>query len=293
MVDSIPPDGMAAITGTIDSLDGTPLGYVRMGNGPSLVVCHGSFAAAEDWLPFAVELSNTNAVYLYDRRGRGSSPKAPGDFAIDAEVDDLAAMMALAGPGAAVLGHSFGGGCALSYAARARFPGPVLVYEPRHSITGPVSEGYISEIRHLLTLGDPEVVVRAILDKVIGLPEDDIAAFAESPLWARMLQTVDAFPDELRLLDSLAWRPGDLDRIFGPVWLLVGEDSPILPADREGALRGVLPRLRRVTLPRQGHFAYMSAPAALAQAVRECLQTPHSPTPTTPQASETEDDNDR
>jgi pimeloyl-ACP methyl ester carboxylesterase len=149
-----------------------------------------------------------------------------------------------------------------------------VVYEPRHSIDGSVSKGHVPEIRRVLAGGDRETAVRAILEKVIELPERDIDAFAGSPLWARMMETVDAFPDELTFLDHLTWRPGDLEGITGPVWLLVGDESPILPADREGALRGVLPRLRRVTLPGQGHFGYLTAPAALAREVRECLGSP-------------------
>lgn len=260
--------------GTVISLDGTPIGYLRTGSGPPLVVCHGSFASADDWLPFALELAATNTVYVYDRRGRGASPKVLPDPAVDAEVDDLAAMVSLAGSEAALLGHSFGGGCVLSYATRSRFAGTVIVYEPRYSIDGPVSGGHIPEIRRLLETGDPEVAARVILEKVIGFPEEGVDAFVASPLWARTIETVDAFPDELRLLDTLTWRSGDLDGIAGQAWLLVGEESPVLPADRENSLRGILPGLRRVSLPKLGHFGYLSAPAVVAQTVRECLESP-------------------
>jgi pimeloyl-ACP methyl ester carboxylesterase len=278
------PDGVPAETGTARSSDGTPLGYLTVGSGPPLVVCHGSFATGEDWVAFAVELAEVRTVVLYDRRGRGASPGLPAtggrsgrtSAAVDAEVDDLAAVMALVGPEAALLGHSFGGGCALNWAARARFDGPVIVYEPRHSLDGAVSKGHVPEIRQHLDQGDRTGAVRAILENVVELPESAIDALAGSPLWTRMLETVDAFPDELAFLDHLTWRPGDLDGITGPIWLLVGDESPILPADREGALRGVLPRLRRVTLRGQGHFGYLTAPAALAQAVRECLD-PRAP----------------
>jgi pimeloyl-ACP methyl ester carboxylesterase len=275
------PDGPAAANGTVESSDGTPIAYFRVGSGPPLVVCHGSFASAQDWVQFAAEMARVRTVYLYDRRGRGSSPYVTPDFAVGAEVGDLGAVLRTAGPGAAILGHSFGGGCALSYAARERFDGPVIVYEPRHSIDGPVSAGHIPEIRRLLAGGDKEGAVLAILEKVIGLPSSAIAAFADSPLWERMQQTVDAFPDELRFLDELTWRPGDLDGITGPTWLLVGAESPVLPADREGALRGVLPSIRRISLPGQGHFAYQSAPAILARAVQKCLAAPGTSTPTT------------
>jgi pimeloyl-ACP methyl ester carboxylesterase len=285
------PDDLATAGGAVESPDGTPIAYLRVGTGPALVVCHGSFASAQDWLPFAVEMADTCSVYLYDRRGRGSSPYVSPDFAVDAEVDDLSAVLRIAGPEPALLGHSFGGGCALSCAARERFGGPVIVYEPRHSVDGPVSAGHIPEIRRLLADGEREAAVRTILEKVVGLSASRVAAFADSPLWERMRQTVDAFPDELRLLDRLAWRPGDLDDIAGPTWLLVGEESPVLPADREDALRGILPGLRKVTLRGQGHFAYLSAPRALARAVRECLGAPD--TAPTPVFETDKDDHDR
>lgn len=147
----------------VTSPDGTRLGCARVGHGPPLVVCHGSFAGASDWLPFARELADTRTVHLYDRRGRGASTDGPPDAAVDAEVDDLAAVMAQVGPDAALLGHSFGGGCALAYAARRRFPGPVVVYEPRHSIDRPVGRGRVAEIRRVLATSGRDVAVRAVL----------------------------------------------------------------------------------------------------------------------------------
>lgn len=269
-------DGVEPTSGAVQSPDGTAIGYQRLGSGPPLVVCHGSFAGASDWLPLARQLAADHTVYVYDRRGRGASPLVRSRTSATAEVDDLAAVMALAGPDAALLGHSFGGGCALAYAARDGFAGTSIVYEPRHAIDGPVSAGQIPAIRRVLDDSGREAAVRLILETVIGLPAGDIQAFESSPLWARMLDTVDAFPDELELLDSLTWRPGDLDRISGPVWLLVGETSPILPADREGSLRGVLPGIRRVTLAGQGHFGYVTDPTAVARAVRTCLNEEHA-----------------
>jgi pimeloyl-ACP methyl ester carboxylesterase len=276
------PGDVTPESGRVQSSDGTRIAYWRLGSGLPLVVCHGSFASAQDWLAFASAMADVRTVYVYDRRGRGSSPRVIAESAVDAEVDDLAAVLAVAGTDAAILGHSFGGGCALSCAARVRAQGPVIVYEPRHSIDGPVSGGHIPEIRRVLATGDKELAVRTILEKVVELPPSAVSALAESPLWHRMVQTVDAFPDELRLLDELAWRPGDLNGIAGPTWLLVGTQSPVLPADREGALRAVLPGLRRLDLAGQGHFGYQSAPGVLADVVKQCLDAAADSVPRSP-----------
>lgn len=262
--------------GAVLSPDGTSIGYRRIGTGPAIVVCHGSFATADDWASFATELADDHTVYLYDRRGRGTSPRVESHPSVQAEVEDLAAVMTVSGEGAALLGHSFGGGCVLAYAARVGFTGPVIVYEPRHSIDGPVSRGRIPQVEAAMATGGPEAALHTVLTEIIGLPDSDIRSFADSPLWPRMLATIDAFIDEVRLLDTLSWTPGDLDRISGPTWLLVGEETRVLDADREGALRSVLPAIEKVAVPGIGHFGYATAPARLADAVRSCLDTADS-----------------
>ncbi len=258
--------------GTVTSTDGTVLSYQRLGDGAPLVVCHGSFATARDWLPFAERMAQTRTVFLYDRRGRGGSPAAP-DFAVDAELADLAAMIGLAGPGTALLGHSFGGGCALALAARIGFSGPLIVYEPRHSTRGPVSRGHIPDIRRLLSAGDVDGATEYALAHVVGLSAAAVAGLLGGPLWARFRQTIGAFPNELRLLDDLAWQPGDLNAIAGPCTLLTGGNSLVLPdaSSPDIALRTLLPAIRARTIPGQGHFAYSAAPALLADIVDACL----------------------
>jgi pimeloyl-ACP methyl ester carboxylesterase len=246
---------------------------MRLGSGAPLVVCHGSFCTAREWLGVAEHLANTRNVFLYDRRGRALSPYIAADFAIDAEADDLAVMVGLAGPGTAVLGHSFGGGCALRFAERVRFSGPLVLYEPRHSLGGPVSRGHTPPIEKLIAAGDRDGALHFVMSHVVGLPAQAIVVFRQSPQWELMCQTIDSFPKEVRLLDSLNWQAGDLDGISGEVTLLLGERSH-LPSDeiaRDEALRSLLPKMRTVRIPGQGHFAYAAAPALLADIVKGCL----------------------
>ena len=270
------PESLPTKRGSVLSSDGTALAYVCIGTGAPLVVCHGAFSMAQDWVPFAVEMGVTHSVYLYDRRGRGASPYVGVDFAIDAEVDDLAAMVELAGPQTAVLGHSFGGGCALSFAARNRFSGSLIVYEPRHSVREAVSRGHIPAIKRLTAAGDKDAAAQYVMSHVIGMPAQAIAGFRQSPLWDVTCRTVDAFPNELRFLDSLTWQPGDLNGIASAPTLLVGERSPVFPDDisPDAALRSLLPAMRTVSIPGQGHLAFAADPALLADIVSRCLHRP-------------------
>jgi pimeloyl-ACP methyl ester carboxylesterase len=257
----------------ISAPDGTSLAILKLGGGAPLVICHGAFTMAQDWLPFVHEMAKTRTVYLYDRRGRGGSISANADFAIDAEVDDLATVVAFAGADAAILGHSFGGACALSYAAREGFSGPLIVYEPPHAALGPVSRGHIAEIERIIATGDLDAATQFAIGQVVGMPPPAIAGFRESPLWEAMSQTVTAFPKELRLLDSLVWNDGDLGAIAGATTLLIGEDSPVLPEaiSPVAALQALLPAMRTKAIPGQGHVAYLFAPVLLAEIVGQCL----------------------
>ena len=130
------PEADLSVThGSVISPDGTSLGFLRLGSGSPLVVCHRAFTMAQDWLPFAARMAASHTVYLYERRGRGISPNVSDDFAIDAEVEDLGAIVASIGLDAAILGHSFGGACALAYAARGSIATPgglTYWYDKRH-----------------------------------------------------------------------------------------------------------------------------------------------------------------
>jgi pimeloyl-ACP methyl ester carboxylesterase len=121
------PSQMA--TGSVVSLDGTPIGYLRVGHGPSVVLLHGSMESARSHTRLALSLADAFTVYLPDRRGRGmSGPYGPG-YGVRTEVEDLDAVLAESGA-QMVFGVSAGGLTALE-AARAR-PAirKVAVYEP-------------------------------------------------------------------------------------------------------------------------------------------------------------------
>lgn len=63
---------------TIESADGTAIGYRKLGSGSPIVLVHGSISTGEQWLPVAGHLANSHTVYIMDRRGRGLSGDAEG-----------------------------------------------------------------------------------------------------------------------------------------------------------------------------------------------------------------------
>jgi pimeloyl-ACP methyl ester carboxylesterase len=84
-------------TGSVTSADGTTIGYLRVGQGPAVVVLHGSNESARSHTKLAMALADAFTVYLPDRRGRGlSGPHQPG-HSMRTEIEDLAAVLAESG----------------------------------------------------------------------------------------------------------------------------------------------------------------------------------------------------
>ena len=66
-------------SGRVTSRDGTPIGYLKTGHGPAIVIMHGSMESARSHTLLAQALAGEFTVYLPDRRGRGmSGPHRPG-----------------------------------------------------------------------------------------------------------------------------------------------------------------------------------------------------------------------
>jgi pimeloyl-ACP methyl ester carboxylesterase len=102
----------------VTSSDGTAIAYERAGAGPALVLVDPAlgYRGFDNVRGLGERLSGDFAVYSYERRGRGDS----GDtlpYAIEREVEDLAAVIAEAGGRACVYGFSSGALLALQAAA--------------------------------------------------------------------------------------------------------------------------------------------------------------------------------
>ncbi len=259
--------------GTVTSADGTRLAYTRFGRGTPLVVCYGAYTVADDWADFARELGEQHTVYVYDRRGHGRSPYAGKPYTMTCEVEDLAAMMAVAGKDAALLGHSFGGGCALAYALRENFRGRVILYEPVHSVPRLLSRGYLPEFEKLVAAGDMAKATEFGLVNIARAPHGLMESFKQSPLWPAMMQQTPAFLNEVRFLDTTTWTPEQLRALPCRTWLLLGSLTQWDPSE-VSTTASLVDRIPGVTLypvMGQAHFAHQKNPAQLSRLVARCL----------------------
>ena len=179
-------------TGVVASADGTPIGYLRVGRGPAVVLLHGSNQSARSHTQLAQALAGEFTVYLPDRRGRGmSGPHRPGHN-MRTEVEDLHAVVAHAGA-QKVFGVSVSALIALQAARTTPAIGQVAVYEP--ALLMDTSGRYTSWVRRF----DQEMArgqtSAALITSIRGL---DLAplAFRILPRWLLAAATDAAMKKE-------------------------------------------------------------------------------------------------
>ena len=257
---------------TVTSQDSTIIAFDALGSGPALILVDGAtcYRDAGPMRPLAALMADSFTVYVYDRRGRGAS----GDtmpFAVDREIDDIAALIQLAGGNAALFGMSSGG--ALVIAAAAQLDGPVselAVYEVPVSIDlDPVVIAYSRNLAAALASGHRGDAMALFLARV-GMPAEQISGMRRTPMWAGFEAIAPTLAyDDAVLGDGLL--PYDrIEAIQVPAVVLSGEFAPEFIRESARALATALPNGRHVELPGQSHDVDL---AVLAAALHRSLDS--------------------
>jgi pimeloyl-ACP methyl ester carboxylesterase len=221
-----------AITHTT-SADGTRIAYERRGHGPPLIVVGGATCDRARMRPVSEELARDFTVINYDRRGRGDS----GDtrpYAVEREVDDVAALIDQAGGSASVYGHSSGAALALHAAARALSIDKLILHEPPFS---PDQEEHRREarehgerLRALLEEGRRGDTVELFFT-MVGMPPEMVAEMRRNdPAWAGLEALAPTLAYDSEVMGDVGRGgtvPFDLaGRVTAPTLVLVGGASP-------------------------------------------------------------------
>jgi pimeloyl-ACP methyl ester carboxylesterase len=175
------------VVNTVTSRDGTRIAYERAGTGPALIAVDaaGSYSGFRPF-PAPVELLAPHfTVYTYDRRGRGASTDTP-PYAVEREVEDLAALIEAAGGSAFVYAFSSGGLLALHAAASGlAIPKLALFEPPLEPREAPQGESeFTAELSKLVAAGRRRDAVE-LFNRGIGVPEEVIAQMTPE-VWAAL-----------------------------------------------------------------------------------------------------------
>jgi len=257
---------------------GATLNYRTAGDGPPLVLVHGSATDLTTWDGVIDELARDHRVIAYDRRGYGRSRHRPvRDHRVHAS--DLAAVLRqLAGQLATVVGWSSGGNIAIATAAAhpELFSALAVVEAPFHGM------------RH----ADRHVLATALLLKLTQLRGRRIEAAEVFYRFGSALRSggnsYDQAPEHIRgnlranAEPVLAeWDPHPfgvmhehvplraVTAIPVPVTWILGEESSTWIAGLHDRVARRRPDISTVRVPGAGHLVHLDRPAEFIAAVRQ------------------------
>lgn len=269
------------------AVNGTNLFYAEEGTGMPCLLLHGGPGLDHhEFVPWLSPLATSARLIYLDHRGNGLSQRIPPEqFTTDAVVEDVEALrQALGSEQIAVLGHSFGGFIALSYALA--YPSAVsrLIIScsaPSYDIGAEVEE-------QLAAFDNPQVAAAFARENEIQSDEDMRAVILdELPFYFA------TYPDEIRqvaedwakrTLYSAAlsswWsvhqmplydvRPR-LGELTMPTLILAGQYDRVCSLNQARIMEQGIPGARLVVFEKSGHMPQMEEPARYIQVVRDFL----------------------
>ena len=202
---------------TVRSADGTAIAYEDVGAGPPLVLVHGSVSDRTYWAPVVPALAERFTVMSIDRRGRGDSGDAPS-YAVEREAEDIAAVVDAVGEPVHLVGHSYGGLCALESAPRTANLAALTLYEPAIVAGGTIPEDLVTHLDALIAAGERDAAVELMMGELVGLPADVLVELrADRAAWQPMADSVHTLPRELRTVAAFVFTATRYSGI-APVW---------------------------------------------------------------------------
>ncbi|GLY34584.1 alpha/beta hydrolase [Amycolatopsis sp. NBRC 101858] len=256
----------------ISAADGTEIAYTRAGSGPALVLVDGAMcyrgSSPNDAL--AKELATRFTVYTYDRRGRGESADT-GPYAVEREVEDLAALVKEAGGEVFLFGISSGAALALE-AARSLPVTKLALYEPPFVVDGSrprVPADYPARLDAALAAGKRGTAVKMFMTEGVGLSGAMVAMMRIMPFWAKLKRVAHTIPYDTALVvehQSGTPLPAAWPEVKVPTLVVDGGRSPAWMRKGVSSLAKVLPSAEYRTLTGQTHIVKA---AALAPALAD------------------------
>lgn len=224
---------------TVRSPDGVDLAVWVDGQGPPLVLVHGSIQDHTISAALVAELKTDFTTYAMDRRGFGASGDGPS-YSLVREFADVASVVdqvaARTGEPVVLWGHSFGASCAMGAAVFIDNVSRLVLYEPS-----------------------------------LGLPYPTGWRRAE-PEWASRVATAPTVAREARAEQEWTYVGSRMDHITVLTLLLSGTASPPDIKRATDAARSAIPGARVRTMPGHAHIAHRTDPAMVAEIVSEFVR---------------------
>jgi pimeloyl-ACP methyl ester carboxylesterase len=257
---------------SVTSADGTVIAYEQQGSGPALIIVDGAMSTRGGKAALRALLAPQLTVFGYDRRGRGDS----GDtlpYAVDREIEDIQALIEVAGGTAALYGHSSGAALALDAALQLGVSvSKIAMYEAPYNDDPAARQAwhrYLEQLAEALAAGRHGDAV-ALFMAYVGTPAEQIDGMRQQDFWPAMAALGPTLAyDHTAILGKDAAVPVErAARLAVPVLVMYGTASFPFMAETARKLRQAMPHAELRALEGQGHDV---SPAALAPALLEFL----------------------
>jgi len=241
----------------VASGDGTQIAFTKAGNGPALVIVSGALShrALLGDTQLVPKLAEHFSVYTYDRRGRGES----GDtkpYAVDREIEDLAAIIDHAGGSAYLYGVSSGAALSLQAAAKlgAAKVTKLAIYDAPYGQPQREFDEQKARIDELVKTGQPGDAASYFLS-AIGTPPKALEEMKSSPAWDAMKKMDFTLAYDYQVLGDGDVPENVVKAITVPTLVMNGEKSMGFMNASAARMASLIPNARHTTLEGQAHSA--------------------------------------
>lgn len=259
--------------------EGRAVRYGVRGNGPPVVVVHGTPWSSFNLRHLIQELSQDYTVYYYDLMGYGQSDKSPGEVSLGVQNQVLARLLehwGLESP--AAIGHDFGGATLLrAHLLNGRGFDKIILIDP--VALSPWGSAFF---RHVNAHEDAfagvpdyihEAIVRAYVQTAACKPMDEAlldmivrpwtGEQGKAAFYRQIAQADSSYTDEVQPLYG---------RISRPVLILWGREDAWIPLERGEQLHGMVPGSIFRAIPGAGHLVIEERPGQLMKRILPFLR---------------------
>lgn len=254
--------------------NGRAVRYGVRGDGPPVVVVHGTPWSSFNLRYLIKALSEDFTVYYYDLIGYGQSDKSPGDVSLGIQnqvLDHLLDHWQIENP--AVIGHDFGGATVLrTHLISGRGFDKIVLIDP--VAVSPWGSPFFQHVKvhEAAFAGVPdyihEAIVRAYVKTAAFNPIDNatldaivlpwIAPDGKAAFYRQIAQANSSYTDEIQPLYA---------RISKPVLILWGREDTWIPLERGEALHDMIPGSLLHVIQEAGHLVIEEKPDQLVKKI--------------------------
>lgn len=263
--------------------------YVKVGQGPALLLLHGMGCNHTTWTPVIRDLAKRYTVIAPDLLGHGLSDKPRADYSVGGYANGMRDLLSLLDiERVTVVGHSLGGGVAMQFAYQ--FPerterlvlvapggvGPEVTPIIRavnlpffHEAVGVAT---LPGIRHAVVAG-MQALSRTGLDHTRDLGE--VAEIFDN---LKDSKTRRAFGHVVRAVVDLRGQIATMvDRAYlteaMPILVIWGQHDRVIPSHQADRVRRIAPGAVVEVLPNSGHFPHKDHPERFVKTLHDFIRS--------------------